>query len=151
MHGSITTAISLLVYATSAYATDYIVKDSCPENVFLYFADSSETMGPFELPSSEAYIHNISGSGLSVGVVKNSEDYWSATGPKLIFGVTANQTEAELYWTISSVDGDPMQGESFSVTSDGRVSNVCGNATSYSTEVHACADDGNVTLTLWLC
>ncbi|KAK5127220.1 hypothetical protein LTR85_008582 [Meristemomyces frigidus] len=150
MRSFITTA-SLLAYATSAYATNYIVKDYCTENVFLFFANSSLTTEPFELASGEAYTHDITGSGISVGVVKNADDYWSATGPKLILGTTANETEAELYWTVSSVDGDPMKGEGFSVTSDGRVPNVCGNATSYDGLVHACADDGNVTLSLNLC
>ncbi|KAK5131754.1 hypothetical protein LTR08_000585 [Meristemomyces frigidus] len=141
----------LLAYATSAFATDYIIKDYCQENVFLYFANATATTGPFELASGQAYIHNITGEGISVGMVKNPNDYWSSTGSKLILGATANKTQAMLYWTINSVDGDAMKGETFSVTSAGRVDDVCGHATTYDGQVHACADDGNVTLTLNLC
>ena len=141
----------LLAYATSAFATDYIVKDYCRENVFLYLANASATTGPFELASGTAFIHNITGEGISVGVVKNVNDYWSASGPKLVLGASASASQAVLYWTINSVNGDPMKGETFSVTSEGKVDDVCGHATSYDGQVHACADDGHVTLTLSLC
>ncbi|KAK4540797.1 hypothetical protein LTR36_008874 [Oleoguttula mirabilis] len=151
MRSFIITATGLLACASSAYATNYIIKDYCTEKVYLYFADSSATTGPFELDSGEAFTQKITGSGHSIGVVNNTSDYWSATGPKCILGVTANETEAELYWTISTVDGDCLQGKSFSVTSEGRVPDVCGTTTSYDGEVHACADDGNVTLTWNLC
>ena len=63
----------------------------------------------------------------------------------MIFGTSVDNTG--LYWTVSSVDGDPMAGEGFNVTS---TNDVCGQALGYDGQVHVCAGNG-VTLTLNLC
>ena len=151
MRGFALAATGLLAYATAAFATNYIVKDYCQEDVFLYFADPTTTTGPFELASGQAYVHNITGEGISVGVVKNANDYWSSNGSKLILGMSASEAQGVLYWSLTSVNGDPMKGETFGVTSDGETIDVCGHATAYDGQVHGCADNGNVTLTLNLC
>jgi len=157
MRSFTTAATAILAYAVAAYATEYIVKDYCQEDVFLYVADPTGTSAPIKLPSGQAYIHQITGLGNSLGVVKQASDYWSATGAKLILGTSRNATEDILYWTLSHVNGDPMNHETFGVGSsrNGQEENVCENATSYDGNdgvVHACPDVGNdITLTLNLC
>jgi len=140
-------AAALLVYASLGSATLWEVQNYCHESIWLTFANVTETRPSEVLPSGEAYVSNLEGENKSLGVTWNESDYWTADGKKLILGASISNNL--LYWTISSVNGDPFAGDGFKVTSNG---NVCGNATTVDGQYHVCDDsDDNVTLTLAIC
>ncbi|KAH9825694.1 MOSC-domain-containing protein [Teratosphaeria destructans] len=145
-----TTAILALAATTSA--TLQAVQNQCHESVWLTFANTTNTTAPEELPSGEAYVTNLNGTGNSLGVTKNKGDYQSTDGYKLILG--SSLADALLYWTINSVNGDPFAEESFNCNVTGADPATLGqNATTYEPGVVKVAQDpqDNLTLTLWLC
>lgn len=142
MHFLIATA-GLLSLASTALAGNAIVKNNCQEQIFLTItlADQSSTQQAIA-GSGGSFSEPISGQGNSFGITKTS-DYYSASTPKLIWGFT--DSTPTLYYSVSNVDGDPMSGETWSVSAtDGS----CSSISSYDGKVYTCADTNNFTLNL---
>jgi len=136
-------ATSLLSLASIALAGSAIVKNNCKEQVFLTItlADQSSTEQAIA-GSGGIYSEPISGQGNSFGITKDSA-YYSASTPKLIWGFS--DSTPTLYYSVSSVNGDPMSGETWTL---GAAPGSCASVTSYDGVVHACADSNDFTLTL---
>lgn len=91
----------------------------------------------------------LTGEANSLGISKNDQFYSDKTA-KLILGTTTK--DGTLYWTVSDVNGDPFEGEKWSLNSTDVYGHggVCQNTTTYDGQVHACGDNG-VQLVLYLC
>ncbi|KAK0256510.1 hypothetical protein LTS09_008625 [Friedmanniomyces endolithicus] len=141
-------AAGLLASATSAQASQYLVRNFCPFNVYLSFANTTQTETDELLPPGTAFLGSIVGQGNSVGVTNQQGQYWSATGWKAIFGTSTK--DGTLWWSLSDLVGDPIAPRTFNVTSSGTKDDVCGHTTDYMSGVHNCPDNG-ATLTYNLC
>ncbi|KAF1826114.1 uncharacterized protein K489DRAFT_291367, partial [Dissoconium aciculare CBS 342.82] len=99
-------AASVIAFAASSSASLITVTNNCANSVFLTSTNSAQqTNGPNELKAGANYVTQIVGQGNSLGVTLNS-DYYSPNTAKLILGTsTASGT---LYWSVSSVNGNPF-------------------------------------------
>lgn len=117
--------LTSLATSTTAVSTQEVF-NWCGESVFLVNVNSTgSTTGPKEITAGGGnWTTPIVGVGNSVGVSKNDQ-YFSNKTAKLIWGTSTDA--GVLYWTVSSVDGDPFAGEKWEVTSwEG---NACENTT----------------------
>ncbi|KAK5694195.1 hypothetical protein LTR97_009816 [Elasticomyces elasticus] len=142
------TAAAILAAASSAQASQYLVRNWCDKDMFLTFANSTTTTTDLVLPAKLAFLSPIAGEGNSVGVANQPGQYWNALGWKAVFGFTSK--DGSLWWSLSDLVGDPIAPGTVNVTSSGTRENVCEHATDYMGGVHGCADNG-VTLTFNLC
>jgi hypothetical protein len=127
MHFTALTAATIVAFATSSYAvSSQFVLNNCTESVYITNINSTKsTTGPFEVKGSGGnWTTDIIGVGNSLGVSK-TDGYWSNETPKFILGTSTDA--GILYWTVSNVDGDPFEGETFDLSSG--EGNVCQNAT----------------------
>lgn len=142
MHFSVAAA-GLLALASTALAGNSIVKNNCAEQVYLTITDSSQSSTQYALAGNGgSYSAPISGQGNSFGITKNS-DYYSASTAKLIWGFS--DTPPTLYYSVSSVNGDPFSGESWKLSAtDGS----CASVSNYDGQTNTCADSNDFTLAL---
>ncbi|KAK3116237.1 hypothetical protein LTR53_003608 [Teratosphaeriaceae sp. CCFEE 6253] len=141
-------AAGLLAIASSATASNYIVRNYCDTTMYLTFANPASTQTDLALPSGLAFLSAIEGEGNAVVVTNQPNQYWSAGGWKAVFGTSAK--DATLWWSLSAVNGDPIAPGTVNVTSSGATEDVCGHATDYVSGVKQCPDTG-VTLVWDLC
>lgn len=137
---SVITITSLMALISTAAAGTVSVVNNCVEQKFLTItrSDQSSTIQAIA-GQGGSYKENISGQGNSFGIT-NNDQYYSADTPKLIFGFS--DAPPTLYYTVSTVNGDPQTGETFSLNT------ACGSVTSYDGLVHTCDDSGDFTLAL---
>lgn len=127
MHFTTFTAAIIVAFATSSYAvSSQFVFNNCTESVYITNINSTKsTTGPFEVKGSGGnWTHEVTGVGNSLGVTKNDR-YWTPETPKFILGTSTDA--GILYWTVSNVDGDPFQNQTFELSSG--PGNACDNAT----------------------
>ncbi|GAB7347033.1 hypothetical protein MBLNU459_g3176t1 [Dothideomycetes sp. NU459] len=142
MH-SFVAAASLLALASTAIAGNAIVQNNCQEQVFLTITLSDQSSTQQALAGSGGmYSEPISGQGKSFGITKSS-DYYSDSTPKLIWGFS--DSAPTLYYSVSSVNGDPMSGESWDLSPS---DSSCPSVSDYSGNTETCADSNDFTLTL---
>ncbi|EME87182.1 uncharacterized protein MYCFIDRAFT_84224 [Pseudocercospora fijiensis CIRAD86] len=124
-----------LTLAVSAGASQVLVNNYCLEKHWITEINGTwNSNGTWALNSGVAYITEIVGKGST---------------PKLILGYST--VDGELWWSVSSYDGQPYPPKHFNVTSPNDDSeNSCGEAVGYEAKNHNCKD-GKVTLTLNLC
>ncbi|KAK3050048.1 hypothetical protein LTR09_008703 [Extremus antarcticus] len=142
--------LTLLVLVTGAVATvsDQVIANYCsgPKYITLNL-NATGINGPFILPSGQAYVYNITGTGNSATIANEAANVGGEV-PRLDLGTSTDN--AILYWAVNNLTGDPFAGSSFNITSSGITPNVCQSAIGYDKQVHACTDNG-VTLTLNMC
>ena len=127
MHSTALTAATIVAFATSSHAvSSQFVLNNCTESVYITNINSTKsTTGPFEVKGSGGnWTTEIIGVGNSLGVSK-TDRYWTPETPKFILGTSTDA--GILYWTVSNVDGDPFQNQTFELSS--APGNVCENAT----------------------
>jgi len=143
MHSTVLRAAGLLALTTTAIAGSASVVNRCKEDAFLTVTLSTQQSTTHQIAGSNgSYSEPITGQGNSWGITKTN-DYFSASTPKLIWGFS--DAAPTLYYTVSNVDGDPMAGEGFNISSTDA---GCGSVTSYDGSTHTCSDSNNFTLTL---
>lgn len=87
---------TLLLLPTTALAASYqLVKNYCPSTLYLTIYNNGSTTGPFELPSGQAYINPIAGTG-NTATLSHSADIFSDQVAKLILGTSVS--DGILYW-----------------------------------------------------
>ncbi|GAB7337091.1 hypothetical protein MBLNU457_g2492t1 [Dothideomycetes sp. NU457] len=139
MRSTIAVASLMALISTAAAGTVSVV-NNCAEQKFLTITRSNQQSTTQAIAGhGGSYKENISGQGNSFGITNNNQ-YYSANTPKLIFGFS--DAPPTLYYTVSSVNGDPQAGEKFSLNT------ACGSVTSYDGLVHTCTDGGDFTLAL---
>lgn len=139
MRSTIAVASLMALISTAAAGTISVV-NNCAEQKFLTITNSDQSSTTSAIAGQGgSYKENISGSGNSFGIT-NNDQYYSADTPKLILGFS--DAAPTLYYSISTVNGDPQAGESFSFNS------ACGSVNSYDGQVHTCDDSGDFTLAL---
>lgn len=119
--------LPLLPLLTPALAlSNQTVLNNCTEPIFVTYLNSTKsTHGPTQINGTGGtWNSSIVGVGNSLGVSK-SDQFWSKQTPKLILGASTDR--GVLYWTVSSVDGDPFGGEKWRLESG--EGNRCENAT----------------------
>ena len=92
--------INLLALATSASAiSDQLVKNYCQEGKYLTLSVNAteNKIGPFILPSGEAYISNITGIG-NTAIVSNDPNIFTSEVAKLVLGTSTDN--GILYWYV---------------------------------------------------
>lgn len=127
MHFTTLAAATVVAFATSSYAvSSQFVLNNCTESIYITNINSTKsTTGPFEVKGNGGnWTTDIIGVGNSLGVSK-TDRYWSSETPKFILGTSTDA--GILYWTVSNVDGDPFEGETFKLSSG--EGNACQNAT----------------------
>lgn len=119
-------ATTLALTSTSAAVSSQSVLNNCTESIWLTNINSTKsTIGPLEIKGAGGqWDTEILGVGNSLGVSK-TDRFWSNETAKLILGTSTDM--GILYWTISHVDGDPFERQTFNITSG--ETNACGNAT----------------------
>ena len=133
-------AAGLMTLISTAAAGTVNVVNHCTEQKFLTITRSNQQSSTMAIAGNGgSYKENINGQGNSFGIT-NNDQYYSASTPKLIWGFS--DAPPTLYYSVSSVNGDPQAGETFSLDSS------CGSVTSYDGQVHACDDSGDFTLNL---
>lgn len=119
-----TTLLSLLAATTHSLSTQTII-NNCPTALYLTNTDSNKTTtGPSAIDAGVNRTFPIIGTGNSLGVTKNDR-FWTPETAKLIMGTSTDS--GILYWTVSSVDGDPFVGQKWAVSSGEK--NACDNTT----------------------
>lgn len=136
-------AAGLATMVSTALAGNAIVKNNCAEDVYLTITRSDQSSTQYALAAdSGTYSETLTGQGNSFGVTK-SADYYSASTPKLIWGFS--DSASTVYYSVSSVDGNPFSGESFSLSA---TNTACGTVTAYDGLTYTCADSNDFTLAL---
>lgn len=90
--------VNLLAFAASASAISVqLVQNYCLEDVYLTVAVNvtEKRIGPFTLPSGQAYINNITGLGHE-SIVTNDPNVFGDTTGKLVLG--SSTADEVLYW-----------------------------------------------------
>jgi len=143
MHSTLISLTGLLALASTVMAGTAYVRNNCQEQVFLTITRANQQSTTQAIAGSGGlYSEPISGEGNSFGITKNDQ-YYSPDTPKLIWGFS--DAVPTLYYTISNVDGDPMAGESFFLSSSQL---TCDAVDSYDGATHVCDDSNDFTLTL---
>ena len=127
MHFTTLTAAAIVAFTTSSHAvSSQFVFNNCTESVYITNINSTKsTTGPFEVKGlGGLWTHEVIGVGNSLGVTKNDR-YWTPETSKFILGTSTDA--GILYWTVSNVDGDPFQNQTFGLSSG--PGNACDNAT----------------------
>ncbi|KAL1304136.1 hypothetical protein AAFC00_000564 [Neodothiora populina] len=132
---------SLALIAGTAVAGSAVVQNNCNEEVWLTITRADQSSTQQKLAGNGGrYSEQISGQGNSFGLTKNA-DYYSASTPKLIWGFS--DSNPTLYYSVSSVNGDPFAGEKFQLSAtDGN----CAQVNSYTSFTYTCADSNTFTL-----
>jgi len=139
MHSTIAVASLMALISTAAAGTVSVV-NNCVEQKFLTITRSNQQSTTQAIAGQGgSYKENISGQGNSFGIT-NNDQYYSADTAKLIFGFS--DAPPTLYYTVSSVNGDPQAGETFSLNT------ACGSVFTYDGLVHTCDDSGDFVLAL---
>lgn len=124
--------------ASTAFAGTAVVYNSCGSNIYLTTTDSSQQSTTTTIGPNGSTSATISGSGNSWGVSTNM-DFYSSTTPKLIWGFT--DTAPTLYYSVSTVDGNPFSSFSLSTTDS-----TCPVITSANGSTVTCGDGATFTL-----
>ncbi|KAF7186884.1 hypothetical protein HII31_11844 [Pseudocercospora fuligena] len=138
-----------LTLAVSTRASQVLVNNYCLVQHWITEINGTwNSNGTWALDSGVAYITPIVGKGNSLGITTQNT-YWVEGTPKLILGYST--VNGELWWSVSSYDGEPYPPKHFNVTSpSGDFPDACGEVVGYEAKNHNCKDS-NVTLTLNLC
>ncbi|KAF1346151.1 hypothetical protein BDV97DRAFT_401507 [Delphinella strobiligena] len=133
----------LATLVSTALAGNAVVQNNASEDVYLTITRPDQTSTQQQLAGNGGrYSEPISGTGISFGLTKSS-DYYSASTPKLIWGFS--DSAPTLYYSVSSVNGNPFDGESWSLkATDGS----CTVVTSPDSNTYTCADSNDFTLTI---
>jgi len=139
MHSAIAVA-SLMALISTVAAGSISVTNNCAETKFLTITRSDQSSTTQALAGVGGYYQEpVSGQGNSFGIT-NNDQYYSADTAKLILGTS--DAPPTLYYTVSSVNGDPQAGEGFNLYND------CGTVSTYDGQVHTCSDSGLFQLVL---
>lgn len=136
-----TTAISLISLAsTSLAAATAGIKSECVDPIYLTVTNSTQQSTQYTIAPNGSYSQPITGQGNSYGITKRP-DYYSSSTPKFVFGWTDSTSDNLTYWSVSSVDGNPLNGTAgeggFNVVF---ADPTCPEATTYDGQVHTCPD-----------
>lgn len=140
--GFLNTAISLVATITFVLAQDDPLINVYNECSYPVWIDSTTFGGVAEFPAGDGFTQSLSALGNSVGVATNAE-YFATTTPKLIFGFSVDSTSEILYYSVTTVDGDPFT--TFSVTGS---NSECTTVTSPNGVTYACPATSSLLLTV---
>ncbi|KXT14611.1 hypothetical protein AC579_3668 [Pseudocercospora musae] len=160
MQLSKTAKLLFLTLAVSARASQILVNNYCLVQHWITEINGTwNSNGTWALDSGVAYITPIVGKSNSLGITTKNT-YWvegrSVTGrmcwtlyslpisgtPKLILGYSS--VDGELWWSVSSYDGEPYPPKHFNITSpSGDSEDACGEAVGYEAKNHNCKDSNS--------
>jgi hypothetical protein len=140
MHFTTTVMASILALTSTTFAAQVVIKNNCPQQVYLQITRSDQSSNQLSLAASGgSFSEPLQGQGNSYGLTK-SPDYYSPNTPKLIFGVSDSNGLA--YYSLSNVNGDAFDGQDVKVQGNG-----CPTAVDDGS-VKACADANDLVLSL---
>lgn len=142
-----TVTLGLLSATSTALAGTVTIQNNAKEIVYLTETLSDQTSTSSTIAVNASYSEVAAGQGKSLGITLNP-NYFSPSTPKLIFGYSVDTMSGLVYWTVSSVDGNPFSapGDGFNVEPSDP---TCTNATTYDGQVHTCGSAANFTLTVY--
>ncbi|GAB7352678.1 hypothetical protein MBLNU459_g3040t2 [Dothideomycetes sp. NU459] len=142
------TILSLLSLASTSFAATAGIKSQCNDQVYLTVTNSTQQSTQYTIAPNGTYSQPLAGSGNSYGITKDP-DYYSSSTPKFVFGWTDSTSDQLTYWSVSSVDGNPLVGGAgeggFNVVFSDP---TCSGATTYDGQVHTCPDYNSVVVYL---
>lgn len=89
--------LNVLAFAASASAvSEQLIKNFCTEDIYvtLFLNSTDSTDGPFVLPSGQAWVNDIEGTGNTATITKSANVFQAV--PKLILGTSTDK--GILYW-----------------------------------------------------
>lgn len=144
MHFTSVAALTLSLATTALSVGTVSVLNQCSTPIYLTITRQDQSTTQYELNSTVEYSEIIAGSGNSYGVT-NTSDYYSSTTAKLILGVSDDPSSKLVYWSVSSVDGNPVANDGgFSVSAPGP--QACSGTNSLNGQVYACSDTNSLQL-----
>lgn len=144
-----TAVIGLLSSASSSLAATAGIKSQCKEQIYLTVTDSTQQSIQYTIAPNGTYSQPLTGQGNSYGITK-SPDYYSSSTPKFVFSWTDSTSDHLTYWSVSSVDGNPLNGTAGEGGFDVIFADpTCPEATTYDGKVHTCPDYNN--FVIYLC